>query len=256
MNQETNDTSGWGWIKNNRIKSIIITIGAILAFTAALAETTGFSFRDFFSTEDSGNNSSAADGHVGWGPVRTTYSMASGGAPFPAFNCIIDNPNYGNELNFASVRDVTSGRSGDFQDHINVMDNHKYEIRILVNNCGPDGDIEARSSWIQDAKVTVGTPSGDDRTHIVTAKLTSSNAADVWDDIEFFNEKPFHFTYEDGGAVLYSNAHPLPDGLPLESDIFTRHGHSLGYEDMDGNIRPGYQYVNYVYVTLGVQEVD
>lgn len=256
------------------LKGIGVFFGAtLLIFLANIATISGYTVRDFVPGKESDQSITSSDttdeSNVGnWGPQRSVYSLASGGAPFPAYNCIIDNPNYGDERVFATIKEADSN---EYTSRLEVRDGTEYQIRIMVNNCGPDGDIAAKSSWIQDARAKVLFSSGFKETpfqksHVATAYLSGSNVKEVYSRMTLWNDDPFRITYIPGSAVLCSNAHPCPPatadscpgtlpcpGLKMSSDLLTQQGFRLGYEKMNGEIRPGYQFVNYLHINIGVE---
>lgn len=244
------------WVKSNRLKSIGAATAASVAFIAGLAQISGYDVRDVIgaifseSTDDVPIPSDTAKS--GWGPARPIYTLASGGAPYPAYNCIVDNSNYGDERNFATIRDVTVDAEGAFGDEAHAIDGHVYEIRILINNCGPDHDVDAQSSWIQDARLAIASSTGFQKDHFITVYLKGANVTQVWDNLKLSGDESFSIGRVVDGVRLHSNAHPIP-GINVDESVFSSYGTPVGYEEMDGNIRPGYQYATYVYAKISVR---
>lgn len=185
-----------------------------------------------------------------WGPNRPTYTVANP-AQEVVFNSITDNPNYGDERNFVTVKDQTTGN---FVDEITVEPGKEYEVRVLVhNNAHQDLNLEAVNTTLKAAI--------SDKTamrNAITGYVSADNATpqQVHDDVFFKSDKNFNLAYVDGTARVYNNGYAAGGaGKPVSKDqLFTQQGFKLGYEAEGDGVIPGcFEYINYVYFKVKPQ---
>lgn len=188
---------------------------------------------------------------AGWGPDRAVFKLDSGGSSYPTFNSISDNPNIGDERNFVGLKRADPGSPDRWQNDVWGKPGDTYWMRVYVNNSGKDSFGTVMAGWIQGAKLQVGISKNENST-AVYAKLTANNAATVWDGATIHVDPGVDVRIDTADIRLNNNAHP-GDGLRLDATSVLGSGIPLGYDQMDGNIQPGYKYDSYVVVKLVVE---
>lgn len=190
-------------------------------------------------------------GLYAWGPDRPTYTIENP-ANHVTFNSITNNPNYGDERNFVTVKDPATGN---YVDTVNVEQGKEYQVRVLVHNNAADNlDLVAMNTTLKTAITnTVG------KQNAITSYVSADNAQPqtVYDDAFFKSEKDFNLTYVAGSVRAYNNGYAAGgQGQPLSDNLFTQAGVKLGYEqDGDGKIPGCFKYINYVYFKVKPQFV-
>lgn len=192
----------------------------------------------------------------GWGPQRPVYPALQG-SPYAAFNNAPDNPNLGDERAFIALRklpepgwDVPNVWFNDTW----VKPGERYLVRMYVRNGCEDEHDNVRSSWIYGAQARLFLMPGEDRV-AVYGVLAALNAQTVWDGATLHFDPGVHVEFDHSTAKIENNAHP-GGGLPLGPDLFASHGTMIGYHEMDGVVRPGFQYAAYLSVVLRVVEAQ
>lgn len=187
------------------------------------------------------------------GPRREMFYVASGGSPYPSFNSILDNPHVGDERNFVGLRPVTrEGIPNVWSDDVWGEAGDEFVARIFVHNAGVAGEDPAGVNALQQARVRAGLSSGVDEVSFF-GELSAVNAMTVWDGATIHLTEGLKVVVDEASVKLENNAHG-PDGLELGGDILGERGTSLGYQEMDGIVPPGYQYDAYVTLVLRVQD--
>lgn len=191
-----------------------------------------------------------------WGPEREVFSLESGGSPYPSFNSITDNPNIGDERNFVGLRQDFENSSAP-----NVWSNDvwgdigdEFFMRVYVHNSGDDSNGVVSAGWLQGARLQVGLSRGENETSVF-GLLSAKNATTVWDGATIHYPEGATVEFEPDFRKLENNVHG-PDGLQLGPDVFETGGALLGYDEMDGVLKPGYQYDAYVVLRLVVVDAQ
>ena len=184
-----------------------------------------------------------------WGPNRTTYTVANP-AKEVTFNSITDNPNYGDERNFVTVKDPATGN---FVNEVTVEPGKEYEVRVLVhNNAHQDLGLVAQNTTLRTA---VSTATG--TRNAITGYVSADNAkpTQVHDDVFFKSAKNFNLAYVSGSARVYNNGYAAGgQGKAFSESMLTQQGAKLGYAaEADGKIPGCFQYINYVYFKVKPQ---
>lgn len=184
-----------------------------------------------------------------WGPDRPTFTMAHP-ADHVTFNSITDNPNYGDERNFVTVKDPATGN---YVDTVNVEQGKEYEVRVLVhNNAGANLNLVALNTTL---KTAITTTTG--KQNAITSYVSADNASprSVYDDAFFKSAKDFNLTYVPDSVRAYNNGYAAGGtGKQLSDNMFTQTGVKLGYaQEGDGKIPGCFQYINYVYFKVKPQ---
>ena len=188
---------------------------------------------------------------AGWGPERETFTIEQGGAPYPTFNSITDNPNFGDERNFVNVKRADSRQRGGWVDDIWANPGDVIVMRVYLENSGSDLALDVPAGSIQDARLSIGLSKPESGDFAVYGVLSGKNIQGVWDGATIHVDPGNEVTLNTSSAIIENNAHP-GGGLALAAGAFSPEGTLLGYEQMDGLIKPGYQYAAYVTVELDV----
>lgn len=175
---------------------------------------------------------------MAWGPSRDTYTVEHP-ADKVVFNSITNNPNYGDERNFVTIKDSANQNTGTWVDDITVTNNKEYYVRMYVhNNAAANLNLVAHNVV---AKFNVPTQNA---TQIQIDGYLSSPTADptqVWDQAIFHgaNNSKFKLQYVAGSATYTNNKFTNGTGLP---DSIVGSGAQLGYDQMNGDIPGCFQY--------------
>lgn len=179
-----------------------------------------------------------------WGPNRTTYTMEQP-ADHVTFNSITNNPNYGDERNFVTVKDP---KTNQWVDNVTVEPGQEYTVRVLIHNDA------AENLNLVAMNTTLHTAIGE---KAITAHVSADNATPktVYDDVFFNSPKNFNLAYIEGSATVYNNGYAKGgSGKPFSDAMVTKQGAKLGYKkEGDGKIPGCMKYINYVYFKVKPQ---
>jgi uncharacterized repeat protein (TIGR01451 family)/LPXTG-motif cell wall-anchored protein len=184
-----------------------------------------------------------------WGPERPTFTVENA-ADYVTFNSITNNPNYGDERNFITVKNPATGN---FTDNLTVEPGKEYEVRVLVhNNAKANLNLKALNTQL---KAVVSTETG--KTSAITSYLSADNAQPqkIYDDVSFNSDKDFNLAYVAGSARAYNNGYAAGgQGKALSDSLVTSAGVKLGYAaEGDGTIPGCFEFINYVYFKVKPQ---
>lgn len=184
-----------------------------------------------------------------WGPNRPTYTVESP-ADHVTFNSITNNPSYGDERDFITVKNPATGN---FTNNLTVEPGKEYEVRILAhNNAAANLNLKALNTTVQAvlSKTTA-------KQNAITSYLSADNAQpqEIYDDVFFNSDKNFNLAYVPGSARIYNNGFAAGgQGKAFSDNLTTASGAKLGYAaDGDGIIPGCFQYVSYVYFKVKPQ---
>lgn len=198
-------------------------------------------------------------GLLAWGPGRAVVD-ADKGADHVVFNSMTNNPNYGNERQFITVREA--GNDSDenyFRNDIKVQPGKEYEVRVLVHNDAnpekyPEKNLDAINTTLKTAiSAKTGTSSA------ITAYLSADNAKPqkIHADVKFnsSSDQEFNLAYVQGSATIYNNGYAAGgEGKPFSDDMTTQSGAKIGFEKEGDGIVPGcFEYISYVYFKVKPQ---
>ena len=176
-----------------------------------------------------------------WGPERlTTYTMNEP-ANHVVFNSITDNPNYGDERNFVTIKDASDTTTGGWVDDITVQNGKEYYVRMYVhNNAAANLNLVAHN-----VKAKFNIPTYDAKRIQVDGYLSSTNASptEIWDQAVFNSTSDFNIAYVTGSATYTNNV--FTSGTSLSNNVVST-GAKLGYTQLDGNIPGCMQYTGLV----------
>jgi uncharacterized repeat protein (TIGR01451 family) len=177
-----------------------------------------------------------------WGPTdRATFTEQSP-APYVTFNSITNNSNYGDERNFAIVKEATSTSPSDWKDTLTVEPGKEYLVRVYVhNNAAQNLGLVATNT-----RASVNLPTTTAKSIEINSFISADNAnpRQIWDQVTLTSDKNFNLSYVAGSAKYTNNL--FPQGVALGEDLFTSPGALLGYEKLDGKIPGCFKYSGYV----------
>lgn len=188
-----------------------------------------------------------------WGPERPLYTWQEP-ADHVTFNSITNNPNYGDERNFVTVKDP---KTGHFVDKVNVEPGKEYTVRVLVHNNAADNYNKSGKGIALDTTLHTAISQKTGKKNAITGHVTASNATPmtVYDDVFFEASEDFNLAYVHGSARVYNSGYAKGgEGKPFSDNMITKSGAKLGFEkEGDGKIPGCFKYINYVYFNVKPQ---
>jgi uncharacterized repeat protein (TIGR01451 family) len=189
-----------------------------------------------------------------WGPSRPTFTIENP-ANYVTFNSITNNPVVGDERNFAVARDASINTDGGWSDNIDIQNGKEYTVRVYVhNNANANLNLQALNTRVTAA---VDGDAGTNAALSAYVSADNANPQQVWDDVNFINDKHFRLSYVAGSAEIYNNGFAAGgQGRALSDNIVSAQGTPVGYAQAGDGIVPGcFQYVSYVYFKVRAAEV-
>ncbi|NTW62249.1 DUF11 domain-containing protein [Candidatus Saccharibacteria bacterium] len=175
-----------------------------------------------------------------WGPERPTYTMEKP-ADHVTFNSITNNPNYGDERNFVTIKDTANSNAGGWVDEITPQNGKEYYVRMYVhNNAAENLNLVAKNVT---AKFNLPTYTA--KRIQIDGYLSSDNATPgtIWDQAVFTGNSDFSLKYVAGSASYTNNV--FTDGTAL-ADTVASTGARLGYTQLNGDVPGCMKYTGYV----------
>lgn len=170
-----------------------------------------------------------------WGPGRDTYTIEQP-ADHVVFNSITNNPEYGDERSFLTVRDLTTGQQ--LSGSTTVVPDHEYLFQVYVHNNAASNLNSAANGYKGIAHGTTleaAIPSEVNGTAEAAAYVRASNAnpAEVWDTVALKSTGKVGFDYQEGTARLFTNHYK--NGQALSDNVMTDSGVKIGYDNLNGD---------------------
>ncbi len=170
-----------------------------------------------------------------WGPSRTTFTMESP-APYVTFNSITNNPEYGDEREFLTVRDLTTGQT--LGGSTTIVPGHEYLFQVYIHNNAASNLNTAENGYKGIARgttVEAAVPSTVNGSADAAAYVRATNAApaEVWDTVKLTSTGSVTLDYQEGSARLFTKAYAT--GTPLSDAIMTDSGIKVGYDNLNGD---------------------
>ncbi len=164
-----------------------------------------------------------------WGPSRQLYTMAHP-ADHPTFDSITDNPNYGDERGFTTVKDVTA--NGNFSHNTQLIPGHEYMVQIYIHNDASETLNASGAAIAHDVAARAALSATIDGSDTVDGFITSSNADPklIYDSATLTSTGKVTLEYIKGSAMLYTN-HQTAN---LSDSVITT-GVTVGSHDLSGN---------------------
>ncbi|MCL2869873.1 DUF11 domain-containing protein [Candidatus Saccharibacteria bacterium] len=182
-----------------------------------------------------------------WGPSsRPTYTIEKP-ADHVTFNSITNNPAYGDERNFAHIKEAGTAGSA-YTNDITLQPGKTYDVFAYyhnnaasnLNNLDANGKTVAANTGIGVAKgafmrvefpeVVNGQAAGN-----IYVGASNANPAQVWDTITFHSTGNVTLSYVAGTAILHNRG--ALNGSALPTALFDNSGTAIGYNQW--GIEPG-----------------
>lgn len=177
-----------------------------------------------------------------WGPARDTYTVEKP-ADHIVFNSITNNPVYGDERQFASIKDASNTTAGGWQSTVTAQAGKEYLVRVYVHNNAADklGLVATNTRVMAALSTATGTSVP------VTTYVSADNASpkQVYADVKLTAAQNFNIAYVPGSAKIYNNATGQA-GRAVSDSIVNGSGALVGYNANDGKVPGCFQYASYV----------
>ncbi|MEO5949122.1 MAG: DUF11 domain-containing protein [Candidatus Saccharimonas sp.] len=139
-----------------------------------------------------------------YGPARATFTM-NHPAPYVTFNSITDNPTYGDEREFVTVKDVTANTQTNHT--ATLVEGHEYLVQMYVHNDASDGLNASGKGIATGVKIQSKMPTTVNGSAKLWGYLYASNANpnEVYDSATLTSSKSVELQYIAGSAQLKNN---------------------------------------------------
>lgn len=179
-----------------------------------------------------------------WGPDRETFTEE--GRPERAtLNSVTDNPRQGDERNFLSVEEVSTGRTH-WQGDVGLEPGQTYEASIFFRN---DADPGTEAGASRGTRVRAQLPATVKGREPITGFLQSDNAVTslLWRSLVLAvpADQPVALRIVPDSARAYTGAVPKGVALPAE-ELFSEAGTLIGCSSQDGVVTGAEQCEGYV----------
>lgn len=191
-----------------------------------------------------------AGAFAAFGPDRPTLTYDGAGTPgadYVVFNSFTNNPNWGDERDFA--RGVVAGRDSSWTDPLNDVEPGQTVRMIMFVHNNADPKYNASGEGVaKDTTVAVDVPTGVASAHDLTGTISASNAqpTSVYDTLSLNGAEEFGLDFVEGSAKIVGN----DIDAPLSDDIVNG-GVTIGDDQLDGLMNGCFEYS--VYVMLDFQ---
>lgn len=192
-----------------------------------------------------------------WGPDRPTYTMAHP-SDHVTFNSITDNPNYGDERQFVTVKDLTAGTST--LNSIDLVEGHEYQAYIYIHNNASDTLNASGVGIAKGVKVQSKMPSTVNGSASVAGYVYASNASpkEVYDTADLKSSKAVTLEYIPGSASIVTHYYTsaLSDSLVTVGNVDMPYGGgvSVGSNDLSGTWKACLGYAGYISYKFKVKQ--
>lgn len=186
----------------------------------------------------------------GWGPERPLFKLNIP-STYPVFNSITDNPVWGDERNFVSIKKENDPNSA-FVDRVKAMPGQSFTMVIYYENSAAGNFGDNLSGWIQGARLKLGAAaySGSNQ-WAVWATLSADNCISVYDGASLYSTVPITVSFDPTSIRLYTNYFTKQKGgAVLDPAALTNRGALIGYDKLDGNVAPEYAQAGYIFVNV------
>ena len=183
-----------------------------------------------------------------WGPNRTTYTMEQP-ADHVVFNSITNNPNYGDEREFVTIKDVTTGTQ--LTNTATLLPGHEYKVQVYVHNNAATNLNASGVGIAHGTTVRAALPASVNGSETVDGFVTASNATpkEVYDTAALKSTGNVDLEFVNGSAMLHTNNQQTP----LSDSIITT-GVKVGDKDLSGDWRGCLEYAGAVTFNFKVKQ--
>ena len=185
---------------------------------------------------------------LAYGPERSTYTIEKP-ADHVTFNSITNNPAYGDERNFLTIKEADAPNS-QYRDSVEVQPGKEYQAYVYFHNNASktlNSDKYQNKGVALDAKMRLAMPDSvkaGSKTGMA-AFVSASNAkpAEVFDDAFLTAKRDVAIRYVPGSAKITSKG--AVNGQTLSDGLFGK-GALLGYDSLNGKLPGCNEFSGYV----------
>ena len=239
------------WLKKHKfIAYSVLIFSAIFAIFEGFQVFTGMTPFEFFGGNKNSSSSTisvsideqkplysnlyASNGL--WGPIRELYTLDKP-ADFPVFNSMIDNPLYGDERNFAKIKEVAAPTSA-YADGILLVPGNLYEVRFFIHNNARSSGNEDGTSISKNTCIDIEFPSTVDGHSYGNIRIKSDNASptEIWDSIGLNSNTEVKITFISNSAEYLTASKEDDESFSrrkIDDSIFNGY-HLIGSSGFDG----------------------
>lgn len=176
---------------------------------------------------------------LAWGPTRPTFTMANP-ASYVTFNSITDNPTYGDEREFVTVKDLTAGTQTSGK--ATLIEGHEYQVQMYIHNNAKTSLNASGVGVAKGTKIQSNMPTTVNGTSNLSGYIYATNAKpqEVYDTAQLTSTKPVTLEYIAGSGKLTTSFQTvaLSDSMvkvgngavmPLGGGVL------IGHKDLSGN---------------------
>lgn len=175
---------------------------------------------------------------LAWGPERATFAWPAA-ANYVTFNSMTGTPDYGNETEFTTIKDITAG-DANYTYQKQLVPGHEYEVQVYIHNNAHESLNASGVGVAKDTTLKVGLPATVEGSETVDATITASNAkpTSVWDSAGLTSNGKVYLQYQSNSATLttWKGSDPKNGRLfqKLGDNLITD-GVTVGNDALDGN---------------------
>lgn len=183
-----------------------------------------------------------------WGPDRTTYTMEQP-ANHVVFNSITNNPNYGDEREFVTIKDVTTGTQ--LTNTATLLPGHEYKVQVYIHNNAATNLNESGIGIAHGTTVRAALPASVNGSETVDGFVTASNATpkEIYDTAALKSTGNVDLEFVNGSAMLHTNN----QHTALSDSIITT-GVKVGDKNLSGDWRGCLEYAGAVTFNFKVKQ--
>lgn len=185
---------------------------------------------------------------MAWGPARQTFTMEQP-ADHVTFNSITNNPNYGDEREFVTIKDVTAGNQ--LTNKAELIPGHEYQVQIYVHNNAHENLNASGVGVAKDVTVRAALSASINGSDTVDGFVSASNATpkEVWDSALLTSTSKVDLEFINGSAMLHTNFQQTK-----LSDAVITTGVKVGSNDLSGKWNGCLNYAGAVTFRFKVKE--
>ena len=166
---------------------------------------------------------------MAYGPERPTFTMQHP-APYVTFNSITDNPNYGDEREFLTVQDLTTGEG--LGPDTKLVPDHEYSFQLYIHNNASETLNASGVGIAKDVTVRARLPQSVTGSDTADAFVNASNmkpTEGVFDTVKLMSDNKVDLEFVNGSAMLHTRFQQTQ-----LSDNFITTGVKVGHKDLTG----------------------
>lgn len=184
-----------------------------------------------------------------WGPARDTFTMEKA-ADHVVFNSITNNPNYGDEREFVTIKDLTVGNQ--LTNKAELIPGHEYQVQIYIHNNAHESLNASGKGIAKDVTVRAALPASVTGSETVDGFVSASNATpkEVWDSAALTSNGKVDLEFVNGSAMLHTNFQQTK----LSDSVITT-GVKVGHKDLSGTWNGCLNYAGAVTFKIKVKEL-